>query len=1108
MYFDYLDQATDFKKLAKYCKMAEESALTQPDFCAILARNALECLIKNFYRIKYPDMYIDDSLYALITNPYFSNYMDDIMLSSIHYIRKLGNAFAHGETVESKQAVLSVETLSYVVGEILMYFGAIESYPQFDRSLLEKKEKVLKPEQKVEVDENVLKYSSTVKSGKAHNPQDLSEIQTRKLYIDLALNEAGWSVNKTNGAIKAGQACIEIKVKGMPNSQWVGYVDYVLYDDDNKPLAVIEAKKTSVDPHVGCQQAKLYAQCLKTQFGYEPVIFFTNGYDFYLIDGVGGPERKVYGFYNKEELHSLIIRRSIMKIEDTTINPMISDRYFIQTAATNVCESFNNFRRKVLIVMATGTGKTRCAISIVDLLQKASWVKRILFLADRTALVDQAKNAFNNFLPSSTLSVLSDNKTERNLNAKVILSTYQTIINMIDCENKQFGIGAFDLIVVDECHRSIYNKYKAIFTYFDSLILGLTATPREQIDSSTYDVFDLPEGEPTFSYDYDTAVREKFLVNFHAFQRTTNILKNGLKYKDLNDSEKEQFENLFEDENGNIPESITGKMFYSQIMNLNTIDLVIKTVMKEGMRINSGENLGKTIIFAANHNHAKEIVDRFNKLYPEKGPNYCVLIDNQVKYAQSLIHKFEIKDGEPVIAVSVDMLDTGIDVPEVVNLVFFKRVYSKIKFWQMIGRGTRTCKGLNVFSPNKDFFNGNSDETYIEFDNHEDKVGFYIFDFCDVFEFFDLNPDGRPMKSSKNLSQKIFELKLDITHELQKYEHQTNEEHKDYYLKTRDELHNMVANLNRNLINVKNSLEVVDKYSLETSWESLSDFDVKNIKNNITSLIDPLSGDEDSKVFDLWLFNMEFCEILGDKDYSKAISKVVSVGEALLNKLTIPAVKEKQEFIQEVVSSDFWTAISISKLEKVRIELRDLVKFLIATPQPIKKSNFIDYVIEKVGGEKVVVSFKNYKQKVLDYLLEHSDSTMVRKIKNIEPLTSEDISNLEHVLCHDLGTVDDYENEAKGLSVGVYIRQMIGMDNDVINEKLSKWFSEYHFNAQQQEFIQEVVNFVRQNGDINYNDLNYSKPFDQYDFTEIFNDTNPLYNIVGMFHNTVCPVTA
>lgn len=1111
MNFDFLKDIDDFKKLYSYCHQAELAVYTAPSLSVVASRNALESLVKSFYIIKYGNYPENESLYDLITDGCFSSYLDDALLSSVHFVRKIGNDGAHGEEVPKKSAINVLRALQDVIKGLFSFLNVDIGKPIFDKKIYDEPNNSnpilaysVVPGSEPEKPEEIEKYKDGINASvKAKSSLDFTEAETRKTYIDIALNDAGWKVCETDGAIKAGMACVEIKLQGMPNAEGVGYADYVLFDDDGKPIAVIEAKKTSKDEIAGSQQAKLYADCIEKIYGVRPVIFYTNGYIIKMVDCAGYPPRRVYGFYTKEELHSLVIRRTLGNITNTRIDPSISDRYFIQNACTAVCESFNQKRRKALVVMATGTGKTRCAISIVDVLQKCNWVKHVLFLADRTALINQAKNAFSKHLPDSSICVLSNEKEEnRDYNARIMFSTYQTMINLIDCEEKKFGVAKFDLIIVDECHRSVYNKYGAIFNYFDSLLLGLTATPREQVDSSTYELFNLPKGEPTFSYDYETAVKEGFLVDFHAFERTTKLLKSGLRYDELTKEEQEQYENLFADEDGNLPKQIDGEEFRKRIMNIDTIDNVLQTLMNEGMRVNGGEKLGKTIIFAANHFHAEKIVERFNTLYPELGgKGFCKLIDNYVNYAQTLIDDFSKKDAEPTIAVSVDMLDTGIDVPEVVNLVFFKRVFSKIKFWQMIGRGTRTCKELNVYSPSKEYFEKNDDSSPVI--GHQDKQGFYIFDFCDVFEFFRKNPDGRETKTALNLSQKIFELKLDMIFELQKAEHQGNAEHKAFYEKYKEECFNKVKKLNRNLINVKTSLKFVDKYSDIKAWDYIALLELKEMKKQLTPLIDANSDEEESKYFDLWIFNMELEEITGDKDYSKAIQKVTTICDALTDKFSIPEVTSKKEFIKEVMETGFWENVNLTKLEKVRNELRELIKFLDRDVWTIIESNFQDSTIVKEGGSSPRPQFKNYKQRVIDYLCENSWKGAIYKVKNLIQLNNEDIKELEHILCDELGTKEDYDGISNKMSFGVFVRSIVGIDKEKIMSLMTEYQSQYNFNSKQQEFIHQIVDFVLENGDIVPDDLINTEPFKHQEYSDIFENTEPLYGFINLLHSSV-----
>lgn len=1116
MNFDYLKDLADFQSLYGFCHSAEDLAYDQPSLSVVQSRNALETIVKSFYVAKYGSYNETATLFQLVNDTQFSAYLDESMISAVHYVRKVGNNGAHGEDVSKKEAVNVLSCLYSVVGEVLSLMGAIVGYGQFDKKIYDNKPEetsmpaAVQPQTEIKPDKDVLgKYKESIKGQvKLKSALEFTEFETRKAFIDLQLKEAGWDVWPLKGVVKAGKASIEVELQGMPNEAEVGYADYVLFDDDGKPLAVVEAKKTIKDPVIGRQQAILYAQLIEKKWGVKPIVFYTNGFSVNVIDAAGNPDRKVYGYYTKDEMHSMLIRK-FPPINDTRIDPLISDRPFIQEVATAVCENFASKHRKSLVVMATGTGKTRCAISIVDLLQRSGWAKRVLFLADRSALVNQAKNAFKKFLPHTTCCAISEvsSDEDKDYDAHVIVCTYQTMMNLIDREEKLYGIAHFDLIITDEAHRSIYNKYQAIFKYFDSMVLGLTATPREEVDKSTYELFDLPKGEPTYYYELDKAVKEKYLTYFHAFERTTNILKSGVRYDDLSEGEKQEYEDIADslgltDEEGNFPKEIDAKKFRSQIMNVDTIDRVIQTLMNEGMKLSGGEILGKTIVFAMNKEHANAIVERFHKLYPQLGSKYCQAIYSSINYAQTLIDDFGKPDNDFRIAVSVDMLDTGVDVPEVCNLVFFKPVFSKIKFWQMIGRGTRVCKGLNVMSPSREYFESKEPiEPVIE--EHEDKQGFYIFDFCNVFEFFRMNPDGRTTGTALNVSQKIFNLKVDMVVELQKQEHQENEEHKAFYLKYREELMNRIKGLNRNLINVRSALKYVETYSDEKNWVYLNLLQAKEIKKQITPLIDPELDDEYAKYFDLKIFNMELDQIVGNKDYSKEIQKVRIIGHALLQKQSIPDVKEKADFIREILGNEFWEGITLTKLEKVRTEIRDLIKFLDREQFHIIKSHFDDEVITLEGGEAPRPQFKNYKERVIDYLSDHSESGAVYKIRHLEQLDSSDLEELKHVLTEELGNKEDYDNISKGQDFGVFVRTIVGLDRESVNAYLADYFSRYSFNSQQQQFVHEIVNFVMENGDITLDDLTDSEPFKKVDYTELFNPTRPLYDIVRFFHNSV-----
>lgn len=1110
MNFEFLNGRRVFSQLYGLCCDAEKYVVAMPEVSALKSRSALESMVKIFYTAKYGDYDRNARLFDLVQDAQFSNYMDDSMMSTIHLIRKIGNNAAHSQPVTKAHAMAALEALYYFTHEMMHYFGFYEEYPKFRKedyaSTKETPSESVEQADDVEIvvdKEEVKECPVTSKTEtKLKSSVDFTEEETRKIYIDTALQEAGWEFAKAKGRIAYGKVGTEIIVRGMPDGK-DGRADYVLFDDDGLPLAVIEAKRTSKSEEEGAAQAKAYADCLQRMFGCpRPVVFYTNGYKVMMEDGRGYPARRVYGYYSKNELHSLIVRRNLKKIEDDKIRPDISDRYFIQEACTAVCESLNEMHRKQLIVMATGTGKTRCTVGLVEILQRNDWVKNVLFLADRKELVKQAKADFVKYLPDTTVCAISEEtKDKRDYDANIILSTYNTILNLIDSDKKGYGIGRFDLIVSDECHRTIYNKYRAIFRYFDSLMLGLTATPREQVNLTTYDLFDLPNGVPTYNYEFKKAVDEGYLVNYKAKNRTTKLLQSGLKYDDLTEEEKEEFELTFVDDDGVIPDWVAGANFLNTILNNDTIDAMLQTLMKEGLRIKGGEELGKTIIFAQKHEVAERIAARFKKLFPKYGDDYCKVIDYKTPMSDVAIDDFKGAEKMPRIAVSVAMLDTGIDVPEVLNLVFYKRVMSKIMFWQMIGRGTRTCEDLNVFSPSIDYFMEKSEDD--TFASYKDKQGFYIFDFCGNFDYFGMSSDGKEGRKGRTLTQEIYVTKAEMICELQAFKHQENAEHKAYYEELRSDWMTQVRELKRSKVNVHYNLKYVDKFSEEKTWEYISAIDYRELISEVVPLLESVGGDESAKRFDLCVYRIEAAFLEGNKNYNKLIKKVVDICNALLEKSTLKEVRENVERLKYYISDEFWNALSITSLENLRKEIRGLVHYIYDETTEFRYTNFKDEVVELDDPQSIMPSFKDYRTRVEEYLARHTNTGVIMKIKSLIPLTSADVEELQRLLWQELGTKEEFEEAAKGKSLGAFVRKIVGLDQMAINEMFAKYLREYHFNTRQQEFLNLIVGFVRENGDIEAEDLLNEEPFKRIEYTDFFDDTNVVYDIVERLHEAI-----
>ena len=1110
--FDYLKDIDTLQDLYGYCNAAEVNQVNNPEQSAINSRRALEWITRAIYLIKGYEIKEHASLFELVDGEPFKEFVgNNDLMKAVHYIRKVGNASAHTGKVSKKESFFALLNIYNFVGAVLLKLGALKTLAKFDKSLIPDQAPIhVQPKPVTQPNETFINSINpdTVPSTPIYAaPSDISEAETRKLYIDLMLKEAGWDVLDEEDRIMPSKACIEIKVLGMPNEHGIGYVDYVLFGQDGSPLAVVEAKRTSVSPVKGKHQAELYAECLKAKYGVMPVIYYTNGFETHIIDGLGYPPRLIYGFHTEKDLIKLIAQRDRGKITDFKVKDNITDREYQKRAIKAVCEHLNDMHRKALLVMATGTGKTRVAISLVDVLMRNDWVKNVLFLADRTTLVSQAHKNFVKHLPSATTCVLNEssveNKTDskgenktkdkRDLNARIMFSTYQTMINYIDTETKDFSVGRFDLVIIDEAHRSVFGKYGAIFKYFDSFLVGLTATPREEVEKSTYELLELEDGIPNFDYSLQEAVDDKYLVPFVGFKKGSMILKDGIKYGDLTDDEKEQFEKVWEYEkakkalSGKETRDIGKDEIFTYIFNTDTIDKVLQDLMTNGQKVQDGERIGKTIIFAYNHNHAEKIVERFNVLYPSYGSDFCVLIDNYVTYSQSLINNFEQRNKNPQIAVSVDMLDTGIDVPDVLNLVFFKIVKSRIKFWQMIGRGTRLSPDI--------------------FGQGKNKECFYIFDWCRNFEFFELNPDGIEAKATQSLTEKLFCIRTDIAFELQHSAHQAIPYHKQLHDELKELLFEQVQQLNDLHISVRAKWDAVSHFKKKENWVYISQLDASRLKTDISPLITKNQTDTQAKKFDVLVLIVELSQLSEGVNAKRSMNNIVTIAQHLKEMGTIPQIVAKMPIIDEVLTQNFWENLSLERLERIRIELRELLKFLVGEKGQTFEVNVED-VISDEGLANGIFTTTTYKQRVIDYLAKNKDLPVLKKIFNLTPLNQADIKELERILWEELGSKEDYERYTKDMICGdyvaVFIRSIIGIDRQMAIARFNELISAASLNSQQEEYLKTIINYVCENGDISRETITNVAPFDGFDWIDAFG-TNTMFvaQYVDNLHNIV-----
>lgn len=1078
--FDFLAQTDRFKDFAKQAAEAERSIAISPSTAAILSRRALELAVRWVY--VHDDaltMPYRDNISSLIHEYSFCKLIQPKLFDMLKYTIKLGNVAVHTNTnVKHDAAVLSLRCVFQFCKWIDYCYGENYINRHYDMSLLPDAGKEKKTQEELEnlqkelsgkdqkleeaIKENkklraqMTKLREENETGRSYEVDKDTEAETRRKYIDLDLAEAGWTVGK--------DCLIEVPVTGMPNSTGKGYADYVLYGKNGKPLAVIEAKRSSVDPMKGSHQAKLYADCLENQYQQRPIIFITNGFEMQIIDDAqDDPQRVVSGIFTKEDLQRMVDQRTSKKpLIHLEIQDKITNRPYQKEAVTVLCESIMNHHRKLLLVQATGSGKTRVSISLVDVLRRHNYVKNILFLADRKALVSQAKKSYNNLLPDLTVCNLLENKEDPE-SSRMIFSTYPTMLHAIDDTKRKdgkklFTPAHFDLIIVDESHRSIYKKYQEIFRYFDAVLLGMTATPKEEIGRNTYEIFDLEQNVPTYAYELDEAVKEGYLVDYRTREYKTKIMEEGIHYDQLSEEEKEAFDDEFDDDE-NVEKDIPNTAVNRWLFNKDTIDLVLTNLMREGLKVEGGDKLGKTIIFARNSKHAKAIVERFQKLFPEKGSHFIKQIDYSIKESEHLIEQFEEKDKMPQIAVSVDMLDTGIDVPEILNLVFFKKVRSYAKFCQMIGRGTRLCKDL--LGPGMD------------------KEKFLIFDYCNNFEYFRVNPHGKDSGFVETLSEKIFLCKARIARELQDTDYQKDEDFREYRNTLVKELIQAISDLNNESFIVKHHLKYVLRYREQKSWDILETEAMADLKKHIAPIIEAEKENELARRFDYLMYSIELA-MLERKNLSKNIGAVVGIAEKLsLMQDSVPQIKEQKYILDKVQTNEFWEKAFILEMDVVREALRDLIQFLPKKTQRIVYTDFADQVIEYQENTPIEMGnrLENYRKKVEFYLKEHQDNMAVRKLRNNQPLQKSDMQELEKILWQELGSKEDYTKEYGDTPVGILVRKITGMDQQAANEAFNEFLNEEKLNADQIRFVRLIVDYISVNGMIEDRRVMMDEPF-------------------------------
>ena len=1075
--------ASEWPDIVQHARKAEQFARIDPRASMFYGRYTIERIVEWIYKVE-PQLthpYKDD-LNALLNDPAFKNLVGGAINSKLTIIRKAGNNAVHNAvnpTVQGAEIVLRelhhvcywlarnyAKGGSQLPPSLAFDAGHLAPVPkapvvQHSPEQLQKLETALKAKdealaeaarQNADLEQQLKELQDAVAEAKKQNQavpdhHNYDEALTRRHLIDLDLHEAGWPLANSEDR--------EFKVDTMPTATGsltgTGAVDYVLWAADGLPLAVVEAKRTTKDPHVGKQQAKLYADCLERRYGRRPVIYYTSGYETWIWDDTMYVERQVQGFHTRDQLQLLVDRRTIRKpLAQQQIDDAIVERPYQHNAIRAVTQAFeDHHERKALVVMATGTGKTRTVVALAKILQEANWAKRVLFLADRIALVKQAANAFKTHLPGSGPVIL---RSGEEADSRIHVATYPTMMNLINktegaLGQRRFGIGHYDLIVVDEAHRSVYQKYRAIFRYFDSLLVGLTATPQSEVDRNTYSLFDIEDNVPTFAYELNEAIEAGYLVPPRVVPVPLKFPYEGIRYDDLPEHEKEQWDELEWNEDGEIPEEVDAAVVNSWLFNTDTVDKALEVLMTRGHKVAGGDRLGKTIIFAKNNQHADFIARRFDHNYPHYKGHFARVITYQVNYAQTLIDDYSRRDKDPHIAISVDMLDTGVDVPEAVNLVFFKMVRSKTKFWQMVGRGTRLCPDL--FGPGKD------------------KSDFFIFDLCRNAEYFNAGMPGNEGSLGKSLAESTFATRAQI---LRQTTDPAWASSVDYAAGIRDSLRHTVERLPHDNFLVKPARRWVDHFSDEATWRSLADADFNALETEMARLasIGALPDTEEAKRFDYLVVQAELAALTG-KPLDSFRTKIQAVAATLQDQPNVPAIAAELPLIQTVLDDGEWDSVSPEWLEGIRTRLRELVHLIEKRKRTVVYTAFEDALgelaeMELVGASSGYVDLARYREKTKLYLSQYQDHASIQRLRRNKQLTALDLAELEKILLESgLGSAEDLERVAAD-GLGLFVRSLLGLDREAVEEALGEFVAGTTLTAQQLDFLQVLTNHLVENG--------------------------------------------
>ncbi len=872
----------------------------------------------------------------------------------------------------------------------------------------------------------------------------MNEAQTRTNLIDDALNKCGWNIKDITKVIEEYE--IELDDNLPPFfDRTKRFVDYALLNRTGKIIAIVEAKRERKAVGSAKTQAEYYVRRIKNVQGFAPFIYITNGLEIEFWDSENYPIRKVLSYHSLDDLETYRKRNdNHIKLSSELLNKEIAGRYYQVNAITKTLETLSSKHRSILWVMATGTGKTRTIISLVDILLRQGFIKRVLFLADRRALASQAMDNFKEHLPNQSRERIETGSFEKD--KRLYVSTYQTMMSLL--KKTDISQGFFDLIIADESHRSIYNYYGQLFLKFDAIKLGLTATPVDFIDRDTFQFFSTEKGNPTFAYSYEEAIEDDYLSDYEVLSIKTKFQEEGIKFELLPKAEQEKLKN-----SGYTEEDIDyeGSQIEGMVINDDTNRKILTTFM-DNCYYHPISNLpSKTIIFAVSKKHAYRLENLFNELFPQYHSKVAKVIVSELNNTDELIKEFRDVNSGFNIAISVDMLDTGIDVPSIMNLVFAKPVFSRAKFWQMIGRGTRL------------------------YDEAFKKEKFVIFDFWGNFEYFNENPEGFEPSEQISLNRKLFNENIILLKQLQgeAFEHIKQEvksqiealPRDDFFIKSKASLLSYVNddfynNLKSNLLALGNISELIDRIEVKEPEELQFRVKIKKLQN---------------------------AKIKNDtKAIERRINTVLLDIEKLRVNKSISVVNEHIELLNKLSDGKQWVEADFSTTNDITNVLAPLMKYKSKAEIVVGHFDFEDFIDASSIKEAMpiygAVELKAYDEHILKVIQKLVDeSPTLQQLFVGGELQEKDIEALKNELLK-----EEIEVEKLSAMFECKSNDVVEIFNHIINKKeyklpylLDVFLQTHKLSSNQIDFIKAIKHYVEEKHDIQRTDL-VKNPFTKF----------------------------